>query len=145
MHILMVLSSHAELGNSGRKTGFWLEEFAAPYFIFKDAGAMVTLASPSGGRPPVDPKSEEPSAQTEATHRFNEDAAANEQLAHTRKLAEVSAEAFDAAFYPGGHGLLWDLAEDARSIALIESHVRRIQARGCGLPCAGRAALCKST
>ena len=121
MNILMVLSSHAKLGDTGRKTGFWLEELAAPYYVFKDAGAMVTLASPVGDRPPMDPKSDEPAAQTEATHRFKADAAANEQLAHTRKLSDVSAQAYDAVFFPGGHGLLWDLAEDARSIALIEA------------------------
>lgn len=121
MNILMVLTSHAKLGDTGRKTGFWLEELAAPYYVFKDAGAMVTLASPVGDRPPMDPKSDEPAAQTEATYRFKADAAANEQLAHTRKLSDVSARAYDAVFFPGGHGPLWDLAEDVRSIALIEA------------------------
>ena len=121
MNILMVLTSHAKLGDTGRKTGFWLEELAAPYYVFKDAGAMVTLASPVGDRPPMDPKSDEPAAQTEATHRFKADAAANEQLAHTRKLSDVLARAYDAVFFPGGHGPLWDLAEDVRSIALIEA------------------------
>ena len=121
MNILMVLTSHAKLGDTGRKTGFWLEERAAPYYVFKDAGAMVTLASPLGDRPPMDPKSDEPAAQTEATYRFKADAAANEQLAHTRKLSDVLARAYDAVFFPGGHGPLWDLAEDVRSIALIEA------------------------
>lgn len=121
MNILMVLTSHAKLGDTGRKTGFWLEELAAPYYVFKDAGAMVTLASPLGDRPPMDPKSDEPAAQTEATYRFKADAAANEQLAHTRKLSDVLARAYDAVFFPGGHGPLWDLAEDVRSIALIEA------------------------
>ena len=121
MNILMVLTSHAKLGDTGRKTGFRLEELAAPYYVFKDAGAMVTLASPLGDRPPMDPKSDEPAAQTEATYRFKADAAANEQLAHTRKLSDVLARAYDAVFFPGGHGPLWDLAEDVRSIALIEA------------------------
>lgn len=121
MNILMVLTSHARLGDTGAKTGFWLEEFAAPYYVFKDAGAAVTLACPLGGHPPVDPKSEEPAAQTEATRRLKADAAAMEQLAHSFKLADVSAGAFSAVFYPGGHGPLWDLAEDSHSIALIEA------------------------
>lgn len=120
MKILMVLTSHDRLGNTGRKTGFWLEEFAAPYYVFKDAGAEVTLASPKGGQPPLDPKSDEPGAQTEATRRFKADDAAQKALAHTGKLADVSAAAFDAVFYPGGHGPLWDLAQDADSIRLIE-------------------------
>ena len=119
--ILMVLTSHSELGDTGQKTGFWLEEFAAPYYVFKDAGAQVTLASPRGGQPPLDPKSDAPDAQTDATRRFKGDAAAQAQLASTVKLAEVDAAQFDAVFYPGGHGPLWDLAQDARSIALIES------------------------
>lgn len=122
MHkILMVLTSHDQLGNTGKKTGFWLEEFAAPYYVFKDAGAAVTLASPRGGQPPLDPKSDAPDAQTEATRRFKGDAAAQADLASTRRLSEVDAEQFDAVFYPGGHGPLWDLAEDARSVALIEA------------------------
>jgi putative intracellular protease/amidase len=120
MKILMVLTSHDRLGNTGKKTGFWLEEFAAPYYAFKDAGAEVTLASPKGGQPPLDPKSDEPGAQTAATRRFKADDAAQHALAHTDKLADVSAKAFDAVFYPGGHGPLWDLAEDADSIHLIE-------------------------
>ena len=118
--ILMVLTSHSALGDTGQKTGFWLEEFAAPYYVFLDAGAEMTLASPQGGQPPLDPKSDDPGAQTDATRRFKADAAAQKTLAHTHKLAEVSAADFDAVFYPGGHGPLWDLAEDKTSIALIE-------------------------
>lgn len=121
MNILMVLTSHDSLGNTGEKTGFWLEEFAAPYYVFKDAGAEITLASPQGGQPPLDPKSDAPEAQTEATRRFKADPAAQAALASTRKLAEVAAADFDAVFYPGGHGPLWDLAEDTSSIALIEA------------------------
>ncbi|MDA8450031.1 type 1 glutamine amidotransferase domain-containing protein [Acidovorax sp. NCPPB 3859] len=118
--ILMVLTSHDRLGDTGKKTGFWLEEFAAPYYVFKDAGAEVTLASPQGGQPPLDPKSDDESAQTDATRRFKADAEAQRQLATTVPLASVRAGDFDAVFYPGGHGPLWDLAEDAQSIALIE-------------------------
>ena len=118
--ILMVLTSHSALGDTGKKTGFWLEEFAAPYYVFLDAGAEITLASPQGGQPPLDPKSDDPDAQTEATRRFKADAAAQKALAHTLKLADMSAASFDAVFYPGGHGPLWDLAEDKTSIALIE-------------------------
>ncbi len=121
MKILMVLTSHDKLGNTGEKTGFWLEEFAAPYYVFRDAGAAITLASPRGGQPPLDPKSDDPASQTDATRRFKADAAAQADLAGTRRLAEVSAGDFDAVFYPGGHGPLWDLAEDASSIALIEA------------------------
>ncbi len=121
MKILMVLTSHDKLGNTGEKTGFWLEEFAAPYYVFKDAGAEVTLASPLGGQPPLDPKSDAPDFQTEATHRFKADNAAQNLLSSTLKLTEVSAADFDAVFYPGGHGPLWDLAEDPSSIALIEA------------------------
>lgn len=121
MKILMVLTSHGQLGNTGEKTGFWLEELAAPYYVFKDAGAAITLASPRGGKPPLDPKSDDPAAQSEATLRFKADAAAQAALADTRPLAELSADDFDALFYPGGHGPLWDLAEDAASITLIES------------------------
>ncbi|MES2784315.1 MAG: type 1 glutamine amidotransferase domain-containing protein [Pseudomonadota bacterium] len=121
MKILMVLTSHDQLGNTGKKTGFWLEEFAAPYYVFKDAGAQVTLASPKGGQPPLDPKSDAPDAQTDATRRFKSDAAAQADLSRTRVLGDVSGDDFDAVFYPGGHGPLWDLAEDADSIALIES------------------------
>lgn len=121
MNILMVLTSHDQLGDTGKKTGFWLEEFAAPYYVFKDAGATITLASPQGGQPPLDPKSDEPDAQTEATKRFRADAEATRALAHTHKLADMKADSFDAVFYPGGHGPLWDLAEDKSSIALIEA------------------------
>ena len=121
MNILMVLTSHSQLGNTGKKTGFWLEEFAAPYYAFKDAGAQITLASPQGGQPPLDPKSDEAAAQTDATRRFKADDAAQAALARTQKLADVSGDDFDAVFYPGGHGPLWDLAEDKHSIALIES------------------------
>ena len=121
MKILMVLTSHDKLGNTGEKTGFWLEEFAAPYYVFKDAGAAITLASPRGGQPPLDPKSDDPASQTESTHRFKADPAAQAVLASTLELSGVSAGDFDAVFYPGGHGPLWDLAEDASSIALIEA------------------------
>lgn len=121
MKILMVLTSHNTLGNTGRKTGFWLEEFAAPYYVFKDAGADITLASPKGGQPPLDPKSDAPDAQTEATLRFKQDTDAQTVLANTLTLSSVSADDYDAVFYPGGHGPLWDLAEDANSIALIQA------------------------
>jgi putative intracellular protease/amidase len=121
MKILMVLTSHDKLGDTGKKTGFWLEEFAAPYYVFKDAKAEVTLASPKGGQPPLDPTSDADDAQTEATKRFKDDAAAQHDLANTVVLSTVSAEDFDAVFYPGGHGPLWDLAEDADSIKLIET------------------------
>lgn len=121
MKILMVLTSHDKLGDTGRKTGFWLEELAAPYYSFKDAGAEIVLASPLGGNPPLDPKSNEPDFQTEFTHRFEADADAVALLATTVRLDSVSQAEFDAVFYPGGHGPLWDLAEDKHSIALIES------------------------
>jgi putative intracellular protease/amidase len=121
MKILMVLTSHDQLGDTGKKTGFWLEEFAAPYYAFLDAGAKITVASPKGGQPPLDPKSDTPEGQTETTTRFKKDAAAQAVLATTVKLADVRAEDHDAVFYPGGHGPLWDLAEDPRSIALIEA------------------------
>ena len=123
MHILMVLTSHDRLGDTGKKTGFWLEEFAAPYYVLKDAGATLVLASPAGGQPPLDPKSDEADAQTDDTRRFKADPDAQKALAHTVVLAEVKAGDFDAVFYPGGHGPLWDLAEDARSIALIEAMI----------------------
>ncbi|WP_278958592.1 type 1 glutamine amidotransferase domain-containing protein [Aquipseudomonas alcaligenes] len=123
MKILLVLTSHDQLGNTGHKTGFWLEEFASPYYVFKDAGAQITLASPKGGQPPIDPKSDAPDAQTAATRRFAEDAEAQQLLANSLPLAQVRAEDFDALFYPGGHGPLWDLAEDASSIALIERFI----------------------
>ncbi|AUQ65280.1 type 1 glutamine amidotransferase domain-containing protein [Phaeobacter sp. HS012] len=121
MKILMVLTSHDKLGDTGEKTGFWLEEFAAPYYVLKDAGADITLASPKGGQPPLDPKSDDESAQTDATRRFKEDTAAQDALANTKPLAEVKDDGFDAVFYPGGHGPLWDLAEDADSRRLIEA------------------------
>lgn len=118
--ILMVLTSHAELGDTGEKTGFWVEEFAAPYYVFKDAGATLTLASPAGGQPPIDPKSELADFQTDATRRFDADSDAQQQLAQTLKLSDVNADDYDAVFYPGGHGPLWDLTENPTSIALIE-------------------------
>ncbi len=121
MKILMVLTSHDKLGDTGKETGFWLEEFAAPYYVFKDAGAEVILASPKGGQPPLDPSSDAEDAQTEATKRFKGDEAAKKVLAHTAVLSDIEAEGFDAIFYPGGHGPLWDLAEDRDSKQLIES------------------------
>ena len=121
MKILMVLTSHDQLGATGRKTGFWLEEFAAPYFVFRDAGVDLMLASPKGGQPPIDPKSDLPENQTQAMTRFKSDAAAQKALANTVKLASVKAEDYDTVFYPGGHGPMWDLAENADSIALLES------------------------
>ena len=121
MKILMVLTSHDELGNTGRKTGFWLEELAAPYYTFKNAGAEITLASPKGGQPPLDPKSNEPANQTDDTRRFEADREATAALAATVKLSDVSQADFDTVFYPGGHGPMWDLAEDATSIDLIET------------------------
>lgn len=121
MDLLMVLTSHDQLSNTGLKTGLWLEEFAAPYFVFKDAGVNITLASPKGGQPPIDPKSDLPENQTLATKRFKEDEAAKQAFAHTAKLADMRAEDFDTVFYPGGHGPMWDLAESPVSIALLES------------------------
>ncbi|MEL7386650.1 MAG: type 1 glutamine amidotransferase domain-containing protein [Pseudomonadota bacterium] len=118
--ILMVLTSHDELGDTGHKTGFWVEEFAAPYYAFIDAGAEVTLASVKGGQPPVDPNSAAPDAATDATKRFEQDSAAKTLMANTKPLAEVKADDFDAVFYPGGHGPLWDLADNQDSISLIE-------------------------
>lgn len=120
MKILMVLTSHDQLGTTGLKTGFWLEEFAAPYYVFKDANAAITIVSPKGGQPPLDPKSDEPDFQTPATKRFKEDPDAQAALAKSLKLSDVSAADFDAVFYPGGHGPLWDLSADRDSIALIE-------------------------
>ncbi len=120
MKVVMVLTSHDKLGSTGNKTGFWLEELAAPYYVFKDAGAEITLASPSGGQPPLDPKSNEPDFQTDDTRRFEADDEAMAALAHTKKLSDISQADFDLVFYPGGHGPLWDLAEDRNSIALIE-------------------------
>jgi len=120
MKILIVLTSHDQLGETGKKTGFWLEELAAPYYTFIDAGADVTLASPAGDQPPLDPKSNEPDAQTETTKRFEADEVAMQALANTHKLSEVLNQEFDAVFYPGGHGPLWDLTKDQNSISLIE-------------------------
>ena len=119
MNILMVLTSHDQLGDTGKKTGFWLEEFAAPFYVLKDAGHTITLASPKGGQPPLDPKSDEPDAQTDATRRFKGDAQAQAQLASTEKLDSIDGNDFDAIFYPGGHGPLWDLTNDATSKRLI--------------------------
>ena len=124
MKILMVLTSHDKLGDTGHKTGFWLEEFAAPYYVLRDAGAEITLASPKGGQPPLDPKSAEPDAQTEATSRFDADEHAKGLLANTVRLSEVSAADFDAVFYPGGHGPLWDLHDNADSLALLNAFAK---------------------
>ena len=121
MKVLMVLTSHDQLGNTGRKTGFWLEELAAPYYVFKDAGAEITLASPKGGRPPLDPKSNERNFQTDLTHRFENDTEAEAQLGKTLRLDSVKQEDYDTVFYPGGHGPMWDLAENKNSAKLIES------------------------
>ncbi|NRP75012.1 General stress protein 18 [Ensifer psoraleae] len=123
MKVLMVLTSHDTLGNTGKKTGFWLEELAAPYYVFKDAGAEITLASPKGGQPPLDPKSDEPMFQSELTRRFSSDEVAKAQLAETVRLDSVDQKDFDTVFYPGGHGPLWDLAEDPNSIKLIEAFI----------------------
>ena len=120
MKVLFVLTSHSELGNTGKKTGFWIEEFAATYYVMEDAGVEITIASPKGGQPPIDPKSEAEDAQTAATKRFSEDKDLKETLANTVKLEEVNQADYDAVFYPGGHGPLWDLANDEKSIALIE-------------------------
>ena len=124
MKILIVLTSHDQLGDTGKKTGFWLEEFVAPYYVLRDAGALITLASPKGGQPPLDPKSNLSENLTELTKRFRADDAAQAQLAHTKKLAEVFADDFDAIFYPGGHGPMWDMPDNATSIALIEAFVK---------------------
>ena len=121
MKILIVLTSHSELGNTGEKTGFWIEEFATPYYVLEDAGAIITIASPEGGQPPVDPKSELPDAQTTATNRFYKDDVAIDKVAYSLKLSDVRQEDYDAVFYPGGHGPLWDLATDKNSISLIEA------------------------
>lgn len=121
MKIVMVLTSHDQLGNTGLKTGFWLEEGAAPYFVFRDAGVQLTLASPKGGQPPIDPKSDQPENQTRAQARFKKDEEAQKAFANTVRLADVKAEDFDTVFYPGGHGPMWDLAESPASIALLES------------------------
>jgi putative intracellular protease/amidase len=124
MNILIILTSHDQMGDTGRKTGFWLEEFAAPYYVLKDAGHRITLASPQGGQPPIDPKSAEPDSQTAATKRFDQDEEAKAQLASTHKLTDVDPAQFDAVFYPGGHGPLWDLAEDSNSKRIIETTFR---------------------
>jgi putative intracellular protease/amidase len=124
MKILIVLTSHDQLGSTGKKTGFWLEEFAAPYYVLKDAGAAITLASPKGGQPPLDPKSDLPENLTELTKRFRTDDDAQAKLANTKKLADVSAAGFDAVFYPGGHGPMWDMPDNTTSIALIEAFVK---------------------
>ena len=124
MKILLVLTSHDQLGDTGEKTGFWLEELAAPYYAFIDAGVQVTLASPKGGQPPIDPKSNEPDFQTDATRRFQTDSVATHALANTEKLSDVIISEFDAVFYPGGHGPLWDLAENTFSISLIEQSIQ---------------------
>jgi len=123
MKVLIVLTSHDKLGDTGKKTGFWLEEFASPYYHLKDAGAVVVLASPLGGQPPLDPKSHEPDFQTDDTRRFDDDQAAQDELAKTAKLAEMNAEEFDAVFFPGGHGPLWDLHNNSDSISLIEDFI----------------------
>jgi putative intracellular protease/amidase len=141
MNVLIVLTSHDRLGDTGHKTGFWLEEFAAPYYVFKDAGAAITLASPAGGQPPLDPKSDEPGAQTAATERFRRDAEAQQQLASTLPLASVNVVDFDAVFYPGGHGPMWDLTNDAASIALLQTAERG--GKPIGLVCHATGALIK--
>ncbi len=124
MNVLFVLTSHDQLGNTGHKTGFWIEEFAAPYYVFFDAGINVTLASPKGGQPPIDPKSAAPENQTEATRRFEQDEALKEKLSLTLKLSDVSADEYDAIFFPGGHGPMWDLSKDPDSIRLVETFYR---------------------
>jgi putative intracellular protease/amidase len=131
MKILMVLTSHNRLGDTGQKTGFWLEEFAAPYYVFTDNDIQVALASPAGGQPPVDPKSDEPDSHTEATQRFLNDEKAKDLLANTQRMESLNPEDFEAIFYPGGHGPLWDLTEDINSISLIESFYRRGKPVGC--------------
>ena len=123
MKVLFILTSHDDLGDTGEKTGFWLEEFASPYYAMKDAGVEVTLASPKGGQPPVDPKSKNTDAHTDATRRFDGDSTAQQELAHTKKLGEIKAADYDAVFYPGGHGPLWDLYSDSTSINIIEQFV----------------------
>jgi putative intracellular protease/amidase len=138
MKILIVLTSHSELGDTGKKTGFWVEEFAAPYYELADAGAEITLASPQGGQPPIDPASELAAAQTKFTHRFDKDAALKQKLAHTLKLIDVKASDYDAVFYPGGHGPLWDLVMDINSIALLAAFQQqgKPMALVCHAPCA---------
>lgn len=125
MKVLFVLTSHSELGDTGKKTGFWVEEFAAPYYVLADAGVDIAIASPEGGEPPIDPSSEAPGAQTEATERYNADQEVQNKLLNSIKLSEVKADDFDAVFYPGGHGPLWDLTESEESIRLIENFVKQ--------------------
>jgi len=120
MKVLFVLTSHSDLGNTGKKTGFWIEEFAAPYYVMSDASVQLTIASPKGGQPPIDPASETADAQTQATKRFDDDPDLKQKLAHSLKLSELNPADYDAVFYPGGHGPMWDLADDTNSIALIE-------------------------
>jgi len=120
MKVLFVLTSHSDLGNTGKKTGFWIEEFAAPYYVMSDASVQLTIASPKGGQPPIDPASETADAQTQATKRFDDDPDLKQKLAHSLKLSEANPADYDAVFYPGGHGPMWDLADDTNSIALIE-------------------------
>jgi putative intracellular protease/amidase len=138
MKILIVLTSHSQLGDTGKKTGFWVEEFAAPYYEMADAGAEITQASPQGGQPPIDPKSEEAAAQTKFTHRFDHDEPLKQKLAHTLKLSDVQASDYDAVFYPGGHGPLWDLTSDPHSIALLAAFQQqgKPMALVCHAPCA---------
>jgi putative intracellular protease/amidase len=138
MKVLIVLTSHGELGDTGKKTGFWVEEFAAPYYELADAGVEITLASPKGGPPPIDPKSEEAEAQTKFTHRFDQDEPLKQKLAHTLKLSDVKASDYDAVFYPGGHGPLWDLVKDPNSIALLAAFQQqgKPMALVCHAPCA---------
>ena len=124
MKILLVLTSHDRLGDTGKKTGFWLEEFTTPFYVLKDGGAEVVLASPKGGQPPLDPKSDGPDSQTESTERFANDVAARKQLASTKNLSDMRAEDFDGVFYPGGHGPMWDMPDNPTSIALLEAFVR---------------------
>ena len=138
MKILMVLTSHSELGDTGKKNGFWVEEFAAPYYELADVGTEITLASPKGGQPPIDPSSQLAAAQTKFTQRFDKDEPLKKKLAHTIKLSEVNAADYDAVFYPGGHGPLWDLVKDTNSIALIEAFQQqgKPMALVCHAPCA---------
>jgi len=139
MNILMVLTSHSVMGDSGKLTGLWLEEFVAPYYTFIDNGATVVLASPAGGQPPIDPRSTEPDSQTEATRRFQQDAEAQAALAHTQPLSEIDAAAFDALFFPGGHGPMWDLASSEAVAHLVETFWQ--QGKVIGAVCHGPAAL----
>jgi len=139
MKILFVLTSHDKLGDTGKKTGFWVEEFANPYYTLLDKGAVITIATPKGGAAPIDPSSDSPDAATEATERFNKDAEAKERIANTKVLADINPDDFDAVFYPGGHGPLWDLANDATSIALIEKF--NSQEKPIGFVCHAPAAL----